>query len=173
MDIIVDPNTTLAKAILKHNKNYKSGTVDDVKNNDVFIQTQGTLRGTPTRLINKNFTEIVDQADQIQHIAQRMIVIGSVSADFPSWPGMNKPGMNNERFTYNTAKQALKNWVHGWNQSIFVKHKGVTGMKIQILSPAVFKSKIGDDTGLIIEEVVKNINYLIDNPHVTEISLRQ
>ena len=168
MDIIVDPSTTLAKAILKHNKNYKSGTVDDVKENDIFIQTQGTLRGSTTKIINRNFTEIIDQADKIKNIAKQMIVIGSVGADFTSWPGLDIT-----RLTYNIAKQSLRNWVHGWNQSIFVKHEGVIGMKVQILSPAVFKSNMSGGIGMEIEELVKNITYLVNNPHITEINLRQ
>ena len=169
MSIIVDhPVTTLSKELVTYSGYCTAGTVKDVKKGDVFISTQGTSRGQSSSIIKKCFSDIVEQAESIQHLAERMIIIGSVGSDFPSWPGLS-----NTRLTYNIAKLALTKWAQGWNQSKFEKGKGITGMRIQICRPSNFKSDMGGDTGLEIHEVVKSIEYLISNPNVTEVSVRQ
>jgi hypothetical protein len=166
--IIILGDTTLARKLSEKLDNTRLGNIEDVRSGDIVISTQGTSRGTARRIIDRCFTDIVEQADRIENIASRFIVIGSVGSGYSSWPGIK-----NNRMIYNIAKSALDKWAQDHNQKNFnTGTHSTTGMIVQICQPASFQSPMSDYKGLDIIKVVDSIKYLIDNPTTTKIQLR-
>jgi hypothetical protein len=110
----------------------------------------------------------VVQADSIENIASRFVVIGSMGSEYSSWPGIK-----NNRMIYNIAKSALDKWAKDYNQKNFnMETRSISGMIVQICQPASFQSQMSGYEGLDITKVVESIKHLIDNPTTTKIQLR-
>lgn len=166
--IIILGDTTLAKKLSENLNNSMLGAIEDVGSGDIVISTQGTSRGTARQIVDRCFTDIVEQAGRIENIASRFVVVGSMGSEYSSWPGIK-----NERMIYNIAKSALDKWAQDYNQKNFnMETRSLSGMIVQICQPASFQSPMSGYKGLDITEVVGSIKYLIDNPTTTKIQLR-
>jgi len=165
--IIILGNTTLADELSKALANSKKSQIEDIKPLDIVISTQGTSRGTSRQIIDRCFTEIVEQAESIEKIASRFIVIGSIGAEYSSWPGID-----NQRMIYNISKSSLEKWIQDYNQKNFTKDTGINGMRIQMCESAAFHSPMSKHPGLPIKEIINSVKYLINNPSAIKIQLR-
>jgi NAD(P)-dependent dehydrogenase (short-subunit alcohol dehydrogenase family) len=161
-------NTTLAKALSNSIEYSIQGEITDIQKGDIVVSTQGTSRGTSKQIIDRCFTEIVEQAESLEKTASRFIIIGSIGAEYSSWPGID-----NQRMIYNIAKSSLEKWAQDYNQKNFSKNTGINGMRIQMCEPAAFQSPMSNHTGLPIKEIIHSIKYLINNPFVIKIQLRK
>jgi len=166
--IIVLGQTTLAKAITESLIGSRLGTISEVQSGDVVISTQGTNRGTSKKIIDRCFTEIVEQAESVEKIASRFIVIGSTGAEYSSWPGID-----NQRMIYNISKASLEKWVQDYNQKNFTKETGIVGMRIQICEPSAFQTPISKHTGMPLQDIINSVEYLVQNPSAIKIQLRK
>lgn len=165
--IVILGQTTLAKSLLESIKNSLQGTITDVQAGDIVISTQGTNRGNSRKIIDRCFVEIVEQAESIENKASRFIVIGSMGAEFSSWPGIDQ-----QRMIYNISKFSLEKWMQDFNQKNFSKDTNIDVMRVQMCETAAFQSPMSNYTGLRIKEIVNSIKYLIENPAVIKIQLR-
>lgn len=165
--ILIVGQTTLAESLLESLKNSSQGKIKDVQSGDIVISTQGTNRGNSRKIIERCFVEIVEQAEFIEKKASRFIVIGSIGAEFSSWPGIDQ-----QRMIYNISKFSLEKWMQDYNQKNFSKNINPNVMRVQMCETAAFQSPMSNFTGLHIKEVVNSIKYLIENPNVIKIQLR-
>lgn len=166
--ILILGQTTLAKELAESIKDSIQGTITDIQKRDVVVSTQGTSRGTSKQIIDRCFTEIVEQAEFAEKTASSFIVVGSMGAEYSSWPNID-----NQRMIYNIAKSSLEKWAQDYNQKNFSKNTGINGMRIQMCEPAAFQSPMSNHTGLPIKEIIHSIKYLINNPFVIKIQLRK
>ena len=166
--IIILGATTLARKLSEVLENSRLAQVEDVGPGDVVISTQGTNRGTSRQIIDRCFTEIVEQVESVEKIASRFIVIGSMGSEYSSWPGID-----NQRMIYNISKSSLEKWMQDYNQKNFVKEDGRShGMRIQMCEPATFKSNMSNHKGMEIEEIVDAVKYLVDHANIIKIQIR-
>lgn len=87
----------------------------------------------------------------------RFIQIGSHSAMWPSWPGIEI-----NRLCYNVSKQCLQSAITG------LSHGGKTNMMLTIINPSKFKSDMSNWDGYEVTAVIEYIDFVINskNPPV-------
>lgn len=170
MSILITGDTTLAKELVNNTADSRVGTIDDLRDNDeLIIFTQGTSRGGVKRIIDRCYTEIVTQIESLERKDIRYIVIGSMAAEYSSWPGMPA-----ERMIYANAKKALSQFASDYNQrNMNVDSKSLGKHRIQICEPGGVRTAMNNYTGkLEISNVVDCVKYLITHPEVVRIQLR-
>ena len=169
MTILITNETTLAKKIVELVPESRLGNLQDVHASDkIIVITQGKTRGGARRIIDTCFTDIVTQIESVHRRDIRFIVIGSMAAEYSSWPGIS-----NERMLYANAKKALSKYVSDFNQmNMDMTSKSIGERRIQICEPASFKTEMSNFSGMDVGTVAESVKYLIEHPEVVRIQLR-
>lgn len=170
MPIIVTGKTQLANHLTNAIENSRVGEISDLTANDqLVIITQATARGDAKTIIDKCYTDIVSQIESVPRKDIRYIVIGSMSAEYSSYPGISTNWM-----IYANAKKSLSQYVSDYNQmNMDMETKSVGKYRIQICEPATFQTGISGYKGMEVSKVIDAVQYLIAHPEVVRIQLRQ
>ena len=119
MPIIVTGKTQLANHLVEAIDNSRAGEILDLTDDDhLVIITQGTARGGVKTIIDRCYTDIVSQIESVTRKDIRYIVIGSMSAEYTSFPGISNLAM-----IYANAKRSLSQYVSDYNQMIESKQE--------------------------------------------------
>ena len=170
MPIIVTGKTQLANHLVEAIDSSRAGEILDLTDDDhLVIITQGTARGGVKTIIDRCYTDIVSQIESVNRKDLRYIVIGSMSAEYTSYPGISNLAM-----IYANAKRSLSQYVSDYNQmNMDMDTKSVGGHRIQICEPASFQTGMSNYKGLEVSKVIDAVQYLIAHPEVVKIQLRQ
>ena len=88
-----------------------------------------------------------------KHSKAHVILIGSHGAMWTSWPGISF-----ERLSYNISKETIQSFVTGLAQS------GLTKLKLSMINPSRFQSKLNNYQGYPIDIIVDGIIHVITAP---------
>jgi hypothetical protein len=136
-------------------KNHCDLIVDKIGTPDVVLITPGIVNCDPWQSMLTNAVGPAYLTIQISKLVCKphVIVLGSLGAEWRSWPGINL-----ERLVYNNAKHMLASLVKDFY------HSQINDCKLTILEPGRFISKMSSNSGTDIDNVVEMIHYAIDTP---------
>lgn len=134
-----------------------SNLVDSIHDFDAVIVCSGIVNNDSWDSLLVNF---VGPAYLLELLVKksshaRVIIIGSHSATWISWPGIDL-----SRLSYNVGKQAIEKYTTA------LEHSGISRLQLTVFHPTRFKSKLSQNTGLDISDIVEIISelLLIKNP---------
>ena len=130
-----------------------------IANSDVIINCAGLLGPDAWDELLINTVAPIYLLSKLSELQcqSRFIQIGSHSAMWPSWPGIEI-----SRLCYNVSKQCLQSAITG------LSHSGKTNMLLTIINPSKFKSDMSNWSGHEVTAVIEYIDFAINskNPPV-------
>jgi NAD(P)-dependent dehydrogenase (short-subunit alcohol dehydrogenase family) len=130
--------------------------VDHVYQSDIIINCPGVFTSddswdmftinavAPVFLLEK----LVEKKSQAH-----VIIIGSHGAMWSSWPSISL-----ERLSYNISKETIQSFVTG------LAHSGASKLKLSVVNPTKFQSKLNGYQGYPIDIIVDSIMHVIQAP---------
>lgn len=131
---------------------------------DTIILSQAVFDGGVWEQLTVNTVSLVYLATKFYEKLSKgqIICVSSASAVWPSWPGVDI-----KRLVYGLSKETISNFTKHMQRKIYDTEKPVA---IQCYEPCRFPSKINNySAGIQLEKVIKDVKYLIDNPHASHI----
>lgn len=137
------------------NKNEVDILAKEISTKDVIICCTGVFKGIDSwDMYTINAVApiyLIEQLTLLKSTAQ-FIMIGSHSSTWTSWPGATFI-----RTTYNNSKKTLQGMIES------IEHSSSSSMKLAILNPKKFNSKMSNYSGINIKEIVSIIKYIIEH----------
>lgn len=130
---------------------------------DCVVITHGVLCDDLWQSMTVNFTSAAYLLDRYYTSMSKgqIILVGSASVNWQSWPGIDT-----ERMYYSASKYALYNIAKQYNR---LAEKPVS---IQVFNTTRFASKMGGDFAVPASQAAQELQMLIDNPRITELSAK-
>ena len=107
------------------------------------------------KLINDYINPSISREEKlIENKSQaHVIVVGSHGAMWTSWPDISI-----ERLSYNVSKETIQSFVTG------LAHSGSSNLKLSVVNPTKFQSKLNGYQGYSIDIIVDGIIHVIQAP---------
>lgn len=127
--------------------------IPELLNFDTIINCIGLYNGETKEILEVNFLSPILLTEQLvqQQFKGHLVMIGSHSATWPSWPGIS-----HQRLVYANSKLALRNYMFG------LAHSKNTDMSISVVDLTKFKSNMSNFEGYDIEATAKLVVSVIE-----------
>jgi len=126
-----------------------------ISQKDIVICTVGTFNENDTwnsYIVNSVAPSFLIKCMMNNNSLSHFIHIGSHGSTWNSWPGISI-----ERVNYNNSKRSIHDFI------LSLSHSGLTDMKLSIIHPTKFQSKMSNYSGYDINDIIKSIEHVINS----------